>query len=167
MKLLKFVALALSCVVALSLVAYSIIDGMARMRSAAVMADAANKFLASLSPEQKAKATFNFADENRRDWTFVPRERKGVPLKDLNENQRKLAMEFMKTGLGASGYQKATTIISLEPSWRNWKARTAASRATPSFISSRSLERRRPKLRGAGALKAITSRFISPSSKAR
>jgi hypothetical protein len=115
MKTLKLVAFALSLIVALSLVTYSIIDGVARMRSAAAMAEAANKFLASLSPEQKAKATFNFADENRRDWTFVPRDRKGVPLKDLNENQRKLAMEFMKSGLGASGYQKATTIISLEP----------------------------------------------------
>jgi hypothetical protein len=115
MKSLKLAALIVSCAVALSFVAYSIIDGAARMRSAAAMADAANKFLASLTPEQKAKVTLNFGDENRRDWTFVPRDRKGVPLKDLNENQRKLAMDFMKTGLGASGYQRATTIISLEP----------------------------------------------------
>jgi TonB family protein len=85
------------------------------MRSAAAMAEAANKFLASLTPEQKAKASLDFADENRRDWTIVPRDRKGVPLKDLDENQRRLAMDFMKTGLGASGYQKATTIMSLEP----------------------------------------------------
>jgi len=85
------------------------------MRAASAMAEAANKFLASLTPEQKAKASLDFADENRRDWTVVPRDRKGVPLKDLDENQRKLAMEFMKTGLGASGYQKATTIMSLEP----------------------------------------------------
>jgi len=85
------------------------------MRAASAMAEAANKFLASLTPEQKAKATLDFADENRRDWTVVPRDRKGVPLKDLDENQRKLAMEFMKTGLGSAGYQKATTIMSLEP----------------------------------------------------
>ncbi len=115
MKALKFAALLLSCAIALSLVTWSVIDGVARMRSAATMAEAANKFLASLTPEQKAKATLDFASENRRDWTIVPRDRKGVPLKDLNENQRLLAMEFMKTGLGASGYQKATTIISLEP----------------------------------------------------
>ncbi len=115
MKTLKLAAMLLSCVVVLSLVTWSVVDGVARMRSAAAMADAANKFLASLTPEQKAKASFGFADENRRDWTFVPRDRKGLPLKDLNEDQRKLAMEFMKTGLGASGYQKATTIMSLEP----------------------------------------------------
>jgi TonB family protein len=115
MKPLRLVVLLSSCVIALSLITWSVIDGMARMRSASAMADAANKFLASLTPEQKAKATLDFADENRRDWTVVPRDRKGVPLKDLDENQRKLAMEFMKTGLGASGYQKATTIMSLEP----------------------------------------------------
>jgi TonB family protein len=115
MKLLRLVVLLSSCVIALSLVTWSAIDGVARMRSASAMADAANKFLASLTPEQKAKATLDFAGENRRDWTVVPRDRKGVPLKELDENQRKLAMEFMKTGLGASGYQKATTIMSLEP----------------------------------------------------
>jgi TonB family protein len=115
MKPLRLIVLLSSCVFALTLVTWSIIDGVARMRSAAAMAEAANKFLASLTPEQKAKATLDFADENRRDWTVVPRDRKGVPLKDLDENQRRLAMEFMKTGLGASGYQKATTIMSLEP----------------------------------------------------
>lgn len=115
MKQLRLVALVLSSVVALALVTWSVLNGVARMRSAAAMADAANKFLASLTPEQKAKASFNFTDEQRFDWHFIPRERKGVPLKDLNENQRKLAMEFMRSGLGASGYQKATTIMSLEP----------------------------------------------------
>jgi len=115
MKPLKLALLLLSCVIALSLVTWSIIDGVARMRSAGVMAEAANKFLASLTPEQKAKANFEFGDGQRFDWHFIPRDRKGLPLKDLNENQRGLAMEFMKTGLGAVGYQKATTIMSLEP----------------------------------------------------
>jgi TonB family protein len=115
MKPLRLVVLLSSCIVVLSIVAWSVIDGVARMRSAAAMAQAANKFLASLTPEQKAKANLDFADENRRDWTVVPRDRKGVPLKDLDENQRRLAMDFMKTGLGNSGYQKATTIMSLEP----------------------------------------------------
>ena len=115
MKTLKLAALLLSSVFAISLVTWSVIDGVARTRSATAMADAANKFLASLTPEQKAKASFGFGDEQRFDWHFIPRDRKGVPLKDLDENQRKLAMEFMKSGLGASGYQKATTIMSLEP----------------------------------------------------
>ncbi len=115
MKKIKLVAVVFSCVAALSIVSYSIVDGVARMRSAAAMAESANKFLASLSPEQKAKAMFGFDDEQRFDFHFIPRDRKGAPLKDLNQEQRKLAMDLMKTGLGAAGYQKATTIISLEP----------------------------------------------------
>src|SRR5262245_41432134 len=115
MKSLKLAAMLSVCVIVASLLTWSVVDGLARMRSAAVMAEAANKFLTSLSAEQKAKAGFDFKDQQRLDWHFVPRERKGLPLKDLNENQRKLAMEFMKSGLGASGYQKATTIMSLEP----------------------------------------------------
>jgi TonB family protein len=115
MKPLKLALLLSSCAMAISLVTWSVIDGVARMRSAGAMAEAANKFLASLTPEQKAKASFEFGDAQRFDWHFIPRDRKGIPLKDLDENQRKLAMEFMKTGLGAAGYQKATTIMSLEP----------------------------------------------------
>ncbi len=115
MKHFKLVALVLSCLIAAVLVTYSIIDGVARMRSVAAMADAGNKFLASLSAEQKAKASISFDDQNRLDWHFIPRDRKGLPLKEMNEAQRKLAHEFLKTGLSANGYQKATTIISLEP----------------------------------------------------
>jgi hypothetical protein len=115
MKPVRLALLLSSFVVALSIVGWSVIGGVARMRSAAVMAEAANKFLASLTPEQKAKANFEFGDAQRFDWHFIPRDRKGVPLKELDEKQRGLAMEFMKTGLGAAGYQKATTIMSLEP----------------------------------------------------
>jgi hypothetical protein len=115
MKPLRLLALTLSMIAVFSLITYSIIDGLARMRSASVMADGANKFLNSLSAEQKGKAVFTFNDEQRYDWHFVPRARKGLPLKELNADQRKLAMEFLKTGLSASGYKKVTTIISLEP----------------------------------------------------
>lgn len=115
MKRLRIAAAIISCIVVVGIVSISIIDSVARMRSAAVMADGANKFLAALNPEQKAKAVFGFGDEQRFDFHFIPRDRKGVPLKDLDERQRKLALDFMKTGLGASGFRKAQTIISLEP----------------------------------------------------
>jgi Protein of unknown function (DUF3500) len=114
MKSINPVAIALSSLAALLLISYSIFDSVARMRSAAVMAESATRFLASLSTEQKTKAVFSFEDEQRFDWHFIPRARKGIPLKELNDDQRRLAMEFMKSGLGAAGYQKATTIISLE-----------------------------------------------------
>ncbi|HXG65318.1 MAG TPA: DUF3500 domain-containing protein [Blastocatellia bacterium] len=92
-----------------------IVDGVARSRSAAAMAEAANAFLAALTPEQRAKATFDFADEQRLDWHFVPRDRKGLPFKEMTEEQRKLAHNFLKTGLSHQiGYRKVNNIIGLE-----------------------------------------------------
>lgn len=115
MKPLKIAALLLSSAAALLLVGYSLTGTIARMRTAAAMADGANKFLASLNAEEKAKALFKFDDEQRPDWYFVPRKtRKGLPMKELTEQQRKLAMNFLQAGLSAYGYQKATTIMSLE-----------------------------------------------------
>src|SRR5262245_34674434 len=38
------------------------------------MSAAASNFLAALSADQKTKATFGFADAERTDWHFIPRE---------------------------------------------------------------------------------------------
>jgi hypothetical protein len=78
------------------------------------MAEAATKFLAALSPEQRAKAAFAFTSEERLNWHFVPRARNGIPFKDLDSGQRELAHTFLHTGLSQKGYLKTTTIISLE-----------------------------------------------------
>jgi hypothetical protein len=48
-----------------------------RTSSASVMTEAANRFLASLTAEQRAKATFQFEDAERVNWFFVPIERSG------------------------------------------------------------------------------------------
>jgi uncharacterized protein DUF3500 len=92
-----------------------VVGAASHKQTAAAMADGATKFLASLSAEQRQKATFAFEDEaNRLDWHFIPRERKGLPLKDLDEKQRDLALAFLRTGLSAQGYKKATSIMELE-----------------------------------------------------
>ena len=41
------------------------------------MAAAAEKFLAALDAQQRAKATFEFKDDQRSDWYFIPKVRKG------------------------------------------------------------------------------------------
>ena len=100
---------------ALSLVfAISIADAVARLRAGAAMAASAKQFLAALGPEQRAKASFSFDDEQRLDWHFIPRPRKGLPLKELDAKQRQLAQDFLKTGLSQRGYLKATAIMDLE-----------------------------------------------------
>ncbi|MBV8881571.1 MAG: DUF3500 domain-containing protein, partial [Planctomycetaceae bacterium] len=78
------------------------------------MAAAAGGFWKSLTPEQQAKAHFEFKDEERLNWHFIPRERKGLPIKEMTPDQRKLAMGLLSTALSQKGLEKATTIMSLE-----------------------------------------------------
>ena len=86
-------------------------------KSAATMAKAATQFLGSLTPEQKAKAAFPFDSDDRLRWHFIPNEmfpRKGLMIKDMNEAQRRLAHDLLRSGLSARGYNKVTAIIELE-----------------------------------------------------
>lgn len=85
-----------------------------RIHSASVMADTANAFLNSLTPEQKAQATFDFKDDERMNWHFIPKPRKGLPLKDMQPYQKHLAHALLSAGLSQQGYVKASTIMSLE-----------------------------------------------------
>lgn len=79
-----------------------------------VMVGTANALLASLTPEQKAKVTFQFKDDERLNWHFIPRERKGLPLLEMEPYQKHLAMALLNAGLSQTGFIKATTIMSLE-----------------------------------------------------
>ncbi|HEV7404848.1 MAG TPA: DUF3500 domain-containing protein [Chthoniobacteraceae bacterium] len=78
------------------------------------MTVAAQHFLAVLTPEQKAKAQFQLTDEERKNWHFIPRVRKGLPIKEMNQGQRLLAQALLTTGLSPQGYGKALGIMSLE-----------------------------------------------------
>ncbi|CAN5665912.1 DUF3500 domain-containing protein [soil metagenome] len=78
------------------------------------MVDTANAFLTSLPAESKLKAQFALSDEERLNWHFIPRERKGLPIKEMSQDQRLLAHALLNTGLSYRGYIKATTIMSLE-----------------------------------------------------
>ena len=75
---------------------------------------AAQHFLASLTPEQRAQATFPFQDDERQNWHFIPKERKGLPLLDMHAAQKALAHALLAAGLSQQGYIKAVTIMSLE-----------------------------------------------------
>jgi len=78
------------------------------------MTEAADRFLDSLPPALAAKATFPFDSPERLNWHFIPRARKGLPIKELSSEQRALAFGLMQSGLAGSGFLKATTIMSLE-----------------------------------------------------
>lgn len=82
--------------------------------SAPEMTTSAQAFLASLSPDQLAKAKMAFGSEERFNWHFIPRERKGLPMKEMRPDQRALAHAMLSAGLSQRGAIKAATIIGLE-----------------------------------------------------
>jgi hypothetical protein len=84
------------------------------IHTVSVMAETANRLLAALSPEQKARATFPFEDEERMHWFYIPIDRKGLTLGEMSPFQRHLASALLASGLSQTGYIKAVTIMSLE-----------------------------------------------------
>ncbi|TWU12726.1 hypothetical protein CA54_15510 [Symmachiella macrocystis] len=75
---------------------------------------AAAKFENSLNAKQRSKAEFQFDDEERLNWHFIPRERKGLPLKDLEGEALKAAHNLIQSGLSDAGYTQALDVMSLE-----------------------------------------------------
>lgn len=74
----------------------------------------AKTFLASLDSQQAAKAKIPFADDERENWHFIPKARKGLPLKEMTPTQKHLAQALLSAGLSRRGYIKTTQIMSLE-----------------------------------------------------
>ncbi len=85
-----------------------------RMHTASVMTDAAQAFLTSLTPAQRAQATYAFADQERFDWHYIPKPRKGLALRDMTGEQKQLAHALLAAGLSQQGYIKAVSIMSLD-----------------------------------------------------
>jgi hypothetical protein len=86
-------------------------------RSARGMTDAASTLLASLAPDQRAKASFAFDSDQRTRWNFIPTEafpRQGLLVGEMTDAQRALTHNLLKAGLSQRGYMTATAIMSLE-----------------------------------------------------
>ena len=107
------VAAALMCVLAVSVLTSA-------ERSSAAMASAASKFIGTLTAEQRQKAVFAFASDERTHWHFIPTgpapmfPRNGLTVKEMTAAQRALAHELLKTGLSQRGYLTASSIMDLE-----------------------------------------------------
>jgi hypothetical protein len=78
------------------------------------MTQAAKKLVSSLDDAQRSKAQFKFKDNERSNWHFIPKPRNGLPVKEMDQAQRKLAHALLSSGLSGHGYEKATNIMSLE-----------------------------------------------------
>ncbi len=90
------------------------------------MSAAAKTFLGTLTDELKDKATFAFDDKERTNWHFIPKDRPGVSLKEMNLEQRKAAHTLLRSPLSAKGYLKATSVMSLELVLHNIEYGTSA-----------------------------------------
>src|SRR5262249_34920942 len=109
---------AVASVVVLAGVAYV---GQVKETAGTKMAAAAEKLLKSLTAEQREKATYDFDSKERTNWYFTPRQddqkrytRKGLPLEEMNQEQKQAALALVRAATSESGYTKATTIMSLE-----------------------------------------------------
>ena len=92
----------------------------------AAQRDAAGKWLASLSTEQHTKACFAFDDKERVNWAYVPKERHGLPLAQMNDAQRALTMDLLRTALSAQGFAKIEGVIKLESVLRELESKPGA-----------------------------------------
>jgi hypothetical protein len=85
-----------------------------RAHAASLMTDCASRFLAALNADQRRIAIFPFDSDERLNWHFIPKERKGLPLREMTPYQKHLASALLAAGLSQTGYIKAVTIMSLE-----------------------------------------------------
>jgi hypothetical protein len=85
--------------------------------AAAAMTTAATRFLEALDAEQRKLATFPLESDEYLRWNFIPTEafpRNGLMLRAMNETQRKLAHDLLRSGLSVRGYETYAAIIALE-----------------------------------------------------
>ena len=75
---------------------------------------ATQSFLKTLDAEKRSKAFFPYDTDERRSWFFVPIERKGLPLMDMNEEQKNAAINLINATLSESAGKTTLAIMQLE-----------------------------------------------------
>ena len=110
------------------------------------MSAIAKVFLAALTPEQKAKASFGFSDEERENWHFIPRERKGLPMKEMTPR----ASRAERIGARCIVSQLDTTREAKQKSGMTINSPYAARKLRSGFIASSVII-------GEGSVRVITS----------
>jgi hypothetical protein len=130
----------------LALVALAVVVGIAYVAQQADssgpgMVAAAQGFIANLTADQKKQAIFDYDNEERFSWEFVPLQdpktrkytRKGLPLEEMTPDQKKAALDLVKAGTSNTGYVTATTIMSLESILREQEGAKSAMVRNPGW----------------------------------
>ena len=82
--------------------------------ASAEMAKAATNLWNALTPEQQKTAAYKFDDEERLNFHFIPKPRKGLPWAQMNTTQRHLAAALLATGMSPRGFVETMTVMSQE-----------------------------------------------------
>jgi hypothetical protein len=78
------------------------------------LARATTAFLQALAPEKRERVVFPFDSPERFNWHYVPRRRKGLPIKDMTAEERAAASQLLQSTLSEVGYRKAVAVMRLE-----------------------------------------------------
>src|SRR2546426_682058 len=68
----------------------------------------------SLGEKAREKALFEFKNEERYNWHFIPRDRKGVTLGELDEGQQSRVRALLSAALSERGARKAGEVMAHE-----------------------------------------------------
>jgi hypothetical protein len=79
---------------------------------------AAQAFLSLLDERQRADASVSFDNPERINWSYVPQERAGIPLRAMDVGQRTAALGLLGTGLSERAVGLARGIMELEGTLR-------------------------------------------------
>ena len=84
---------------------------------------AANKFINALDKDQKGRTLFPFDIDERFNFHFFPKNRKGISLDKLTTSQKELAFDLLKTCMSDQGAKKTKDIVELEGVLRDVEGR--------------------------------------------
>jgi hypothetical protein len=78
------------------------------------MASSVQYFLDLLPDSLRSKAMYAFDSDERYNWHFVPRARKGACYKSMDDKQRQAAKDLMRAVLSEKGFAKTEAIMEME-----------------------------------------------------
>jgi hypothetical protein len=90
---------------------------------------AALGLIAATPADARSRLLQPFTDDARSDWHYTPRQRSGIPWKEMGDAQRKATTALLRTALSAPGLDKIHAVMALEIALRELE--TFSSRRDP------------------------------------
>lgn len=81
---------------------------------ASMTLDGVNAFIETLNDDQRVQTLHSLGGEAQTDWTYLPGERVGLPLRDATEDQRRLMLEIVDHAVSDTGWERIEDIRALE-----------------------------------------------------